>query len=247
MKAKVLDMEYYFCDTDKELPETYEYLSKLEAFLGKPIARLNAKRGFDYWLKVYGGYLPSPNMRWCTRMLKIRPFEEWIGDDPTISYVGIRADEESRKGYHPPRDTIKAVYPFIENGIVREDVFRILEESGVGVPSYYKWRSRSGCYFCFFQRKMEWVGLKERHPELFEKAKEYETKSLDPSLPGFSWSGEYLEELEQSERVEGIKLKHHNRQEEEQKSERNMRLIEAFERALDRDDDGDSACLECSL
>ena len=32
----------------------------------------------------------------------------------------------------------------------KEDVFKILEDSGLGVPSYYEWRSRSGCYFCFF-------------------------------------------------------------------------------------------------
>ena len=30
-------MEYIFCDTGEELPETYEYLDKLEVFLGKPI------------------------------------------------------------------------------------------------------------------------------------------------------------------------------------------------------------------
>ena len=33
-------------------------------------------------------------------------------------------------------------------------------------PAYYDWRTRSGCYFCFFQRRIEWVGLKERYPEL---------------------------------------------------------------------------------
>ncbi len=61
-----LEVEYFFCDTGAELPETYEYLSKLEAVLGKPIARLNADRGFDHWFEVYRGALPSPQMRWCT-------------------------------------------------------------------------------------------------------------------------------------------------------------------------------------
>ena len=37
-----LDLEYLFCDTHKELPETYEYLTRLEAFLGKPITRLSS-------------------------------------------------------------------------------------------------------------------------------------------------------------------------------------------------------------
>ena len=170
MRDRVPDMEYYFCDTGKELPETYDYLVRLEAYLGKPIARLNAEKDFDHWLKVYGGFLPSTQMRWCTRQLKIQPFEKWLNGDKAYSYIGIRADE-NRDGYISAEDNIRPVYPFKEDGITKEDVFRILEDSGVGVPEYYKWRTRSGCYFCFFQRKAEWVGLKENHPDLFEESK----------------------------------------------------------------------------
>src|SRR4051794_18199612 len=47
---KPVEMEYVFCDTREELPETYEYLDKLEAFLGKPIKRLYDERGFRHWL-----------------------------------------------------------------------------------------------------------------------------------------------------------------------------------------------------
>ena len=82
MRDRVPEMEYVFCDTDKELTETYEYLNQVEAFLGKKIIRLNAKAGFDHWLDVFGGYLPSPQMRWCTKLLKLKPFEEFVGDDP---------------------------------------------------------------------------------------------------------------------------------------------------------------------
>ena len=31
-----LDIEYFFTDTGKELPEVYEYLGRLEGFLGQP-------------------------------------------------------------------------------------------------------------------------------------------------------------------------------------------------------------------
>ena len=68
---KVPEMEYVFCDTGKELPETYEYLSRVEAFLGKKIIVLNDRAGFDHWLKVFDGFLPAPNMRWCTKLLKL--------------------------------------------------------------------------------------------------------------------------------------------------------------------------------
>jgi len=37
MRDRVPQMEYVFCDTQKELPETYEYLDRVEAYLGKKI------------------------------------------------------------------------------------------------------------------------------------------------------------------------------------------------------------------
>ena len=73
-----LDIDYFFTDTGKELPEVYEFLVKLEGFLGKPIFRLNPDRDFDFWLKQYNNFLPSAQTRWCTRQLKLRPFEQWI-------------------------------------------------------------------------------------------------------------------------------------------------------------------------
>lgn len=133
MRDRQEDMEYVFCDTDKELTETYDYLNRVEAFLGKKIVRLNAKAGFDHWLEVYGGYLPSPNMRWCTKMLKLKPFEAYVGNDPVVSYVGLRADED-RIGYISTKSNIKAVFPFKDDGIDYVGVMKILEESGIGMP-----------------------------------------------------------------------------------------------------------------
>ena len=203
MRDKVPDMEYVFMDTGKELPETYEYLGRLEAYLGKPIERLNSDRDFDHWLEVYGGYLPSSRMRWCTRQLKLKPFEQYVGTDPVVSYVGIRADED-REGYISTKPNIKAVFPFKEDGITQVDVFRMLEESGIGIPEYYKWRTRSGCYFCFFQRKAEWVGLHDRHPELFEKAKAYEKIDKDTG-ERYTWQAkETLDEMVAPERRKQI-------------------------------------------
>jgi hypothetical protein len=198
MRDRVPEMEYFFCDTGRELPETYEYLLRLEAVLAKPIARLNSDRDFDHWLSVYGGALPSPQMRWCTKNLKIKPLEAWIGDAPTVTYIGIRADED-RDGYISAKPNITPAFPFKEAGLVKIDIIRILDEAGVGLPSYYEWRSRSGCFFCFFQRKYEWVRLAEEHPELFEKAVAYEDKVnfIDKaSVKQFTWSkGESLREL----------------------------------------------------
>ena len=105
-----LDIDYFFTDTGKELPEVYEFLVKLEGFLGKPIRRLNPDRDFDFWLKQFNNFLPSPQTRWCTRQLKLRPFEQWVRpmleDGTTVySYVAIRTDEEYREGYTSKHDS----------------------------------------------------------------------------------------------------------------------------------------------
>jgi uncharacterized pyridoxamine 5'-phosphate oxidase family protein len=287
-----LDIEYYTCDTGKELDETYQLINNLEVFFGKKITLLKAagksiEDPFDHFHKMYGGYLPSSNARWCTKKLKLEPFENFVGDDPVISYVGIRGDEE-REGYISRKTNIQSIFPFrkniwsedviskvlsnsaiakvldiyqnIEGGnnrsriaeilerplssaftqsqklnllldlgikdfnaivfeflkttnyplametdfplidnedvLVRDDIFRILEKSGVGVPGYYKpvtfevgdkkgeySRSRSGCFFCFFQQKIEWVWLFETHLEQFLKAELYEKE-------GYTWMQE---------------------------------------------------------
>src|ERR1700736_5096855 len=203
MRGRVSDMEYVFCDTDKELPETYEYLSKIEYALGIKIRRLKDDRGFDHWLDVYGGYLPSSTMRWCTRMLKIKPFEKYVGDDEVMMYVGIRADED-RAAYISTKPNIKTVLPFKEAGFTIDDVHRVLDESGIGLPGYYDWRPRSGCYFCFCQGRAECVGLMEKHPQLFKLAQGYE-KINEETGEHFTWSGkESLEELSRPERVAEI-------------------------------------------
>jgi 3'-phosphoadenosine 5'-phosphosulfate sulfotransferase (PAPS reductase)/FAD synthetase len=106
MRDEVPEMEYIFHDTDKELPETYEYLHRLEAILGKPITKTTSDRSFDNWLKIYGNMIPSNHRRWCTRMLKLKPFERYIGEDHVLNYIGLRADED-RTGYisHKPMST----------------------------------------------------------------------------------------------------------------------------------------------
>lgn len=315
-----VDVEYYTCDTGKELTETYDLINKLNSVLGKDIRLyksiddLNSpeKNPFDHFLAMYGGYLPSATARWCTGKMKLEPFENEIGTTPTISYVGIRGDE-NREGYISKKENIQSIFPFRKNiwsedvmkkflansniDFIKEhyeliapkgklemilqyveqpislrytqkqkvnalldtdvklfnkvvfeflkttdypvgklesfsliendevlginDIFRILDDSGVGIPAYYLpldyhveidgvmktgtyARSRSGCFFCFFQQKIEWVWLLEQHPTLYEKAIEYEKE-------GYTWTIEPLQDLKKPERVNAIKKEHYLR------------------------------------
>lgn len=341
-KYPQLNLEYYSSDTGKELDETYQLIENLQIYLGKPIQILKAAEGshlnpFDHFLKMYGGYLPSSNSRWCTKKLKLEPFEKYVGEDLVVSYVGIRGDED-REGYISKRSNIQSIFPFrrnifsedvvykflnnsnldlvvsnaesidlgsrkdriiniirkplsptfsqqskldqlLDQGIketnylifeflkstdyplakeedfplldnedilVRSDIFRILEESGVGVPAYYNKiefkttnktgqyaRSRSGCFFCFFQQKIEWVWLYEQHPELFQQALDYEKS-------GYNWNQEEsLSELIQPARIRQIKEEYIKRQERNQTGIKSSYLLDILD---DSEAEGCAAC-----
>ena len=259
LRDTVPEMEYFFCDTGAELPETYEYLTRLQVILGKPIARLNASRGFDHWFEVFRGTLPSPQVRWCTKYMKIKPIEEWIGDGQAISYVAIRADEANRKGYISTKSNIQSRFPFVEDGIDRKGVMTILEDAGIGLPKYYQWRTRSGCYFCFYQRKAEWIGLSERHPELFERAVAIEQKVLQDAGAGvdadfrdramrgrqYTWSGgETLVQLRS--RKGEILAGHEAAVNKASKIRRETPLVDVLAEAFD-DEDDTTPCTVCAL
>ncbi len=310
-----LPIEYYTCDTGKELKETYTLIKQLESELGIEIKRLtsinhkavNEDSPFDFFIREYGGYLPSQNARWCTKKMKLEPFENLVADSPVISYVGIRGDE-FREGYVSTKPNIQSIFPFRKNiwsldvtvkflnnsnidqiesyylnhinskikknelikvvrrpidrsfqmkskfdlllnfGVVlfnkvvfdflkttdypvgklddfpliynddvliRKDIYEIIEKSNVDLPAYYLpieyevdgekgkyFRSRSGCFFCFFQQNIEWVWLLEQHEDLFWEAAKYEKE-------GYTWiHGVSLEELARPERVLAIKREH---------------------------------------
>lgn len=251
-----LDIEYFFTDTGKELPEVYDFLGRLEGYLGKEIKVLNQLRDFDYWLKMYNSFLPSPQTRWCTRMMKLLPLKEYIQGmldqgDEVYSYVAIRADEEHRVAMQSESAHVHIKLPFREEGIDKEGVLEILESSGIGLPDYYRWRSRSGCTFCFFQQKIEWVHLLEQHPDKFEEAKAYEKTAIEAGSP-FTWSqGESLKELSKPERIKAIKEDYERRKRSQSFKKPLNALRQGLEQYVDIDDiygeeEGNGGCSICT-
>lgn len=246
-----LDIEYFFTDTGEELEEVNEYLNDLEGYLGKTINRLDPRRDFEFYLKQYNNFLPSAQNRWCTVQLKLAPFEKWVEQEfldkgyTVYSYVAIRSDESYREGLKSKK-AIETILPFRENHIDKEGVFEILENAGLGLPKYYEWRSRSGCTFCFFQRKIEWVGLLERHPEDFKKAKSMEKNALDHGSP-FTWcENESLEELSKPERIKQIKADHQKKLE-LQRQKRKINPLRPDDGLIDFDElyGQQKVCLAC--
>jgi len=224
-KHPEIDLEYVFTDSGCELPETYEFLDRIRAVLNIDITVVRPEKDWEsYWSlwksksNEYGHftYLPSPQQRWCTEVLKLIPYENWLlSTYPgyTIhSYVGLRADEKrDRSGFTSVKGNVLQHHPFIDDGLVFEDIQNLLIKSGLGFPDYYRWRKRSGCYFCFYQTKREWIGLYENHPELFLKAMSYETIIPEKGVR-FTWCQDMSlrEVLANSERIKEMPFQEDN-------------------------------------
>jgi len=196
-KYPAKNFEFLFVDNGAELPEAYAYLPKLESVVGKITV---LKSDFEGMLGKWGNFLPSAKARWCTRKTKIEPLSKYLGQDEVLMHVGLTADEaKSDRGWKWPSN-ITTKYTFREQGIVKSDIVRILDLAGIGLPGFYEWRSRSGCYCCPFQRRIEWVELLERHPELFWKAAVFENEK-------YTWI-QGLPLCELARRKEEIKKRH---------------------------------------
>lgn len=186
-------LELVFCDTECELPELYDYLNKIEVFLDKKIIRIKPPVSFDQIHSCYG-FLPHPANRWCTVELKTKPFQKYLKENYSNGiinlYIGIRADESSRVDTATSKiKYIHEKFPFVENAINKKEVIQILNDSGIGLAGFYSWKRRSGCYFCFFQNKMDWISLYEHYPKLFEKAVSMEKYSEKIKQNGyFGWN-----------------------------------------------------------
>ncbi len=244
-------IEYVFCDTEHELPETYEYLDKIEVFLDKPIERLKPYKSFEHLLEMHN-YLPSPHRRWCTIELKTKPFRKYVydkfsknGEGVINLYIGIRSDEMSRAAFNKYGDNyIQEVYPFVDSGINKKDVMDILEKSGIGLPDYYSWIDRSGCYFCFFKSKMKWINLYENHPDLYEKAIKLESSKIKDG--GFGWNIDFtLKDMIKPENAKKIRENY----EKLQAKRAEKRALNMPENSLFEYDSGfeENKCLFCHI
>lgn len=170
-----------FTDTLAETAEVYSTLDALEAYLNKPIERIKPDKGLFELIDHYKGFLPSASSRFCTRDLKLRPFQKWISQFEGIQkwmFIGIRADESNRIAF-----TLKDVeteMPLVDMQMHREDIFNILDKT-IGIPQFYRHRTRSGCSVCPFQRRSEIVGLLQERPIEFIKGMGYEKLSEENS------------------------------------------------------------------
>jgi hypothetical protein len=177
-----LPLRFCFWDTGAEPQATHDALAAVEAWLGIAIERFRPEAGLFELIARWNGFFPSNTARYCTRELKIRPFERWIETQigafgQAHAFVGLRADEE-RIGLVSRHDRVHQHAPLRSLGFDKSAVFRLLAGT-VGIPAIYRWgRTRSGCTVCPFQSSRELLGTLRRTPEAFAAGEAVEAPKL---------------------------------------------------------------------
>lgn len=158
----------FICNlTGNELPELFAHLHLLETMLDRQIVPVR------YRTDLYGvidevGMLPNFRARFCTRMLKIEPTIAYFETLPkgSVLYVGLRADEELRKGLYG--EDIDVRFPFREWGWGLPEVVAYNDSRGVRIPE------RTDCAVCPYQRLGEWRNLWQNNPAAYWTGAYYE-------------------------------------------------------------------------
>lgn len=169
-------------DTGAEADSTYQFLDLIEQTTGSKITRIKGELDLFELIEKFGGYLPGAGSRWCTRLTKLVPFQEYFktfNGAPVAMYIGIRSDESSRIGFSI--EGVETIFPYIEMGWDRNDVFGLLSRS-IGVPSTYQTRTRSGCTVCPFTRRQEVLGLYQSDSKSFTRGMLLEKLSEEDAL-----------------------------------------------------------------
>lgn len=162
------DYIYLCTPTGNEMPTMIAHWTMLEQLLDTPLTRITNGTLLS-WITEYEA-LPNWRQRWCTRLLKIEPCLAYLkSHQPATLYVGLRADEEERKGIYSA--DVVCRFPLREWGWKLADVQSYLRERQVSIPE------RTDCAWCYGQRLSEWKKLWRDHRELYAEAEALEQKT----------------------------------------------------------------------
>lgn len=187
LHLRELGIEYdmVFMDTGWEHPDLYQHLDYLETVLG-PIERIGAaipelpaevlpdveaiealvgtSPSAFVRVAVYKAMFPSRRIRWCTQMLKVKPFLAYVGDEEIVNVVGIRAEESAARARLPERELmpgaehIEVWRPLMQ--WTEAQVIDIHQRHGVRpCPLYLRGSKRVGCWPCIQSSKGELAEL----------------------------------------------------------------------------------------
>lgn len=159
VEAEPAEYEFAITPTGRELPAMEAHWRTLECRLGQALTRIPGPSLLDL-VKQYRT-LPNHRLRYCTRQVKIEPFQLYAANKaPALCLIGIRADETTREGSdHSGINGVVQDCPLVRWGWGVREVRNYLQEQGVIVPE------RTDCDLCYHQRIGEWWRLWRDHKE----------------------------------------------------------------------------------
>lgn len=113
-----------------------EWLIKVGEFLGQPIKAV----GDDLRaISLEKGILPSVKVRYCTRLVKILPLEEYLSGSESTVYYGLRHDEPLRVGYQQRSKSVSIApaYPLRVAKFGINEVWVLLDSLDLLPPAFY--------------------------------------------------------------------------------------------------------------
>jgi 3'-phosphoadenosine 5'-phosphosulfate sulfotransferase (PAPS reductase)/FAD synthetase len=193
-----------WADTGAEHRVMYERLEVVEEAIKKlhngdfEILRVKSEKyvGLEYYATEQK-FLPSGQKRYCTRIFKIQPIDDFLSSQGECELmIGFNIDEEGRTGNLELESNVKYSYPLIENGLSRSDCEDLLNLHGLH-PNFPVYMQRGGCRMCFFKREREYKALYHLNKSEFEEMIMFEEGMQDKRIKFYSilGNGKSLREL----------------------------------------------------
>ena len=183
-----------FSDTGFEHQEIYDRIDLVESWcksFHREDFNIHKIRNKEHGsLIVYikeAKFYPNFQARYCTRMFKIEPIDDFLKDFESVELmIGLNADEiDQRTGNHGNKNNITYSYPLADNGITRAMCKAILEKVGLK-PSFPAYMKRGGCIGCYLKSKKEYEAMALLNPKEFKIVEELEKAIQDKREDFFS-------------------------------------------------------------
>ena len=182
-----------WCDTGAEHDLMYERIDYLEKEFKvlhdgdfELIRVKNEKHNSLEQYATKAKYMPSGQARYCTRMFKIEPIDDFLSTQGECELmIGFNSDEEGRTGNLGLKQNVNYTYPLIENGLTRNDCEDLLRQYGMH-PNFPVYMLRGGCRMCFFKSEKEYRALYYLNRNEFNKMIEFEESMQDKRLKFYS-------------------------------------------------------------
>ncbi len=203
-----------FADTGGEFPHTYDHIARFSDWLvshGYPqiqVLRRNKKDGS--WESLEDECLRTKNLpsiaygfKTCSQKFKIGPQDKWCNNDPVIraewkagrkirKLVGYDWDEFYRAKFYDD-DKYVLEYPLIDWRWRRADCVAAIARAGLTQPL------KSSCFFCPHMRPDEVRTMRDKYPDLLDRAVAMETGAKLTSIKGLGRNWSWREFLKQGD------------------------------------------------